>query len=376
MKLNKIHISEPHYNQSISKYVNEAFSRNEISSYGENITQFETSIQDYLQTKKEVVALNSGTSAIHLALLQLGVGKGDEVICQSFTFCASANPIVYLGANPVFVDSESDTWNMSPEYLEIAIKDRAKKGIKVKAIVFVHLFGMPAKVDQILAIANKYNIPTVEDAAEALGSSYKEKRCGTFGDFSVLSFNGNKIITASSGGALICNTLEQKKKTTYYATQARDEEQHYQHSKIGYNYRLSNICAGIGRGQMEVLENRIKSRRDINRFYQNLFKDALGVSVFTEGKMASSNYWLTCILIDDDICSFTKEDLQKAMATEGIETRPLWKPMHLQPAYKSAIYYGSNQSESLFNRGLCLPSSSSLKSEDIERISDLIKSII
>lgn len=356
-------------------YIKEAFDTNWIAPLGPNVTGFEKDLQTYLNEDVNVAALSSGTAAIHLALVQLGVGIDDEVICQTFTFSASANPITYQGAKPIFVDSEAETWNMCPIHLEEAIKARISKGKKPKAIIIVHLYGMPAKVDELLAVAIKYNIPVVEDAAEALGSIYKGRMCGTFGDFSVLSFNGNKIITTSGGGAMVCNTLEKKENTIFLATQARDQAPHYQHSQIGYNYRMSNISAGIGRGQMEVLDKHIKLRREMNTFYKELFKDTKEVTVFTEvNQNRFSNHWLSCIIIGEN-APFTKNELYHKMTEANIETRPLWKPMHLQPVFKNAPYYGSNISETLFNSGLCLPSGSNLTKQERERIYRVVESL-
>ena len=353
-------------------YVNEAFESNWIAPLGPNVTGFENDLESYLGKNKHIAGLSSGTAAIHLALVQLEVNQGDEVICQTFTFCGSANPIIYQGATPVFVDSENDTWNMCPNHLEEAIKDRISKGKKPKAIILVHLYGMPAKINELLAVAQKYKIPVIEDAAEALGSSYKGRKCGTFGDYSVLSFNGNKIITTSGGGALVCNTEEQKKQTIFYATQARDNASHYQHSKVGYNYRMSNISAGIGRGQMEVLDKHVGLRQKMNLFYKNLFKDINGVEVFKEpNENYESNHWLSCITIEND-SDFSKADFQSAMSEANIETRPLWKPMHLQPVFKDLPYFGNNESETLFNKGLCLPSGSNLTDDDRDRIFNVV----
>ncbi|MDN4753738.1 DegT/DnrJ/EryC1/StrS family aminotransferase [Porphyromonadaceae bacterium W3.11] len=325
-----------------------------------------------------VVALSAGTAALHLGLVQLGVTAGDEVICQSFTFSASANPIVYQGATPIFIDSEEDTWNMSPVLLEEAIKDRiAKTGKKPKAIIPVHLYGMPAKMDDILEIANRYGIPVLEDAAEALGSRYKGRACGTFGDYAALSFNGNKIITTSGGGALICPTEQAAKRVMFYATQSRDQAPHYQHSHIGYNYRLSNVSAGIGRGQMLVLEQHVARRREINNLYRALLKDVPGLSFQTNPSSDfDSNYWLTSIVIDPEKAGFSREDVRLRMEEENIETRPLWKPMHLQPVFADAPYYGDGTSERLFGDGLCLPSGSTLTDDDIKRVAGIILEMV
>lgn len=355
------------------QYVQEAFDHNWVAPLGKNVDEFEIAIQDFLEGNKHAAALSSGTAALHLALIQLGVGFGDEVICQSFTFSASANPIAYLGATPVFIDSDKSNWNMSPEFLEIAIRDRIKNHKKPKAVIVVHLYGMPAMMDEILEICNRYEIPLVEDSAESLGSTYKGKKCGTFGEFALLSFNGNKIITTSGGGALIANTLEQKAKTIFLSTQARDNAPHYQHSEIGYNYRLSNISAGIGRGQMEVLTDRVEQRRANHDFYKKLFSEIEAVSIFTETSADFySNHWLTSITINNDITEKTTLDLMTAFAEKNIETRPLWKPMHLQPVFKDCPYYGENIAEELFNQGLCLPSGSNLTNDDKKRIYDVI----
>lgn len=356
-------------------YIKEAFDTNWIAPLGPNVTGFENDLESYLKEDVNVAALSSGTAAIHLALVQLGVSSGDEVLCQSMTFSASANPIAYQGATPVFIDSEPETWNMCPVHLETAIKDRIAKGKTPKAIIIVHLYGMPAKMDELLAVANKYEIPVVEDAAEALGSTYKGRKCGTFGDYSILSFNGNKIITTSGGGAMVCNTLKKKQNTIFLATQARDQAAHYQHSQIGYNYRMSNISAGIGRGQMEVLDKHIGLRRSMNAFYKELFENIKGVFVFTEpNEHLFSNHWLSCIVINND-APFTKEDLFNKMLEANIETRPLWKPMHLQPVFKTAAYYGEKVSETLFTNGLCLPSGSNLTQKERDRISQVINSL-
>ncbi|MDG1715019.1 aminotransferase class I/II-fold pyridoxal phosphate-dependent enzyme [Lacinutrix sp.] len=371
----KIWLSSPHMGGNEQNYIKEAFDTNWIAPLGPNVTGFEKDIETYLKEDMHVAALSSGTAAIHLALVQLGVDIDDEVICQTFTFSASANPIIYQGATPIFIDSESETWNMCPIHLEEAIKARISKGKKPKAIIIVHLYGMPAKVDELLAVAIKYNIPVVEDAAEALGSTYKGRKCGTFGDYSILSFNGNKIITTSGGGAMVCNTKEKKKNTIFLATQARDEAIHYEHSQIGYNYRMSNISAGIGRGQMEVLDKHIKLRREMNTFYKELFKDTKEVTVFTEvNQNRFSNHWLSCIIIGEN-APFTKNELYHKMTEANIETRPLWKPMHLQPVFKNAPYYGSNISETLFNSGLCLPSGSNLTKQERERIYRIVESL-
>lgn len=369
----KIYLSSPHMGGSELDFVKEAFHTNWIAPLGPNVSQFESLLEQYLQSGSHVAALSSGTSAIHLALIILGVGNGDEVLCQSMTFSASANPILYQGATPVFVDSEEETWNMCPELLETAIKDRLAKGKKPKAIVAVHLYGMPYKVTALRAIANKYDIPIVEDSAEALGSSYNGQKCGTFGDISILSFNGNKIITTSGGGALVSKKLAHKNKAIFLATQARDDAPHYQHSEIGYNYRLSNVSAGIGCGQMEVLDKHVSLRRDMNLFYQDLFKDVNEIEVFKEtNEKVYSNHWLSCITFTNTTAKLNPEALRTFLLTENIEARPLWKPMHLQPVFKDAPSYVNGVGKRLFETGLCLPSGSNLNDADRSRITETI----
>lgn len=356
-------------------FIREAFDSNWVVPLGPNVDGFEQDLAHFVGQDKEVVALSSGTSALHLALIQLGVKAGDEVICQSFTFAASANPITYLGATPVFIDSEPYTWNMDPDLLEEAIQDRkAKTGNYPKAIVPVHLYGMPAQMDEINQIAKKYGIPVLEDAAEALGSQYNDRYCGTFGKFGVLSFNGNKMITTSGGGALICESKAEAGKTKFYATQARDNAPHYQHTEIGYNYRMSNICAGIGRGQMTILESHLARRREIHTFYLEKLSDLPGITVFDNPSSAfHSNFWLTCILVEPKLAGFTREDVRLAMEAANIETRPLWKPMHLQPVFANAPYYGNGVAGHLFETGLCLPSGAGLTDEDLLRVVEVIK---
>jgi len=357
------------------QYIKEAFDTNWVAPLGPNVTGFEQDLEQFLNDDVHIAALSSGTAAIHLGLVLLGVQAGDEVICQSFTFSASANPILYLGATPVFIDSEPETWNMCPVALEEAITDRISKGKMPKAIIPVHLYGMPFKADEIRAVADKYGIPILEDSAEALGSTYKGRNCGTFGDIAALSFNGNKIITTSGGGALVAQSKAIKDKTVFLATQARDAAPHYQHSEIGYNYRLSNICAGIGRGQMEVLGKHINLRRQMHEFYVDLFKNVKEVTVFTEANSDYfSNHWLSCIVLDSQALGRTSTDLRIALEQENIECRPLWKPMHLQPIFEKYPYYGGNISEQLFENGLCLPSGSNLNENDKMRISSALKS--
>ena len=370
----KIWLSSPHMGGNEQKYVNEAFESNWIAPLGPNVTGFEQDLETYLGNNVFVGALSSGTAALHLALILLKVKVGDEVICQSMTFSASANPIVYQGAIPIFVDSERDTWNICPNALETAIKERISKGRKPKAIIAVHLYGMPFKVDEIRTIANKYEIPIIEDSAEALGSAFKGQKCGTFGDISILSFNGNKIITTSGGGAIITKNELLKNEAVFLATQARDNAPHYQHSKIGYNYRLSNICAGIGRGQMEILDSHIEKRREMHQFYKNVFVKQEGITIFSEpDEDYYSNHWLSAIIVNSEKNNGkSSEDLRLQLENENIESRPLWKPMHLQPVFKNAPYYGGSVSEELFNNGLCLPSGSNLNSDDVARIKSVL----
>lgn len=372
MKNNRIYLSLSEQSGFEQDYIQKALQTNWITSGGPNVDEFESVLENYLDEKLFVSALNSGTSAIHLALVLLGVKEGDEIICQTMTFSASANPILYQGAIPVFVDSELDTWNICPEYLEAAIKDRIKKGKKPKAIIAVHLYGTPYKVDEIHAIADKYDIPIIEDSAEALGSSYKGKKCGSFGDFGVFSFNGNKIITTSSGGALVTNSKELKEKAIFYATQSKDDAVHYQHSQIGYNYRMSNICAGVGLGQMKILDKNVGSRRKTNIFYKEIFMDIEGVDVFESiNENYFSNYWLSTILVEP-YKNRNKESLRLALENANIESRPLWKPMHLQPIFEKYPYYGNKIAKNLFEKGLCLPSGSNLSIEDRKRIREVI----
>lgn len=380
----KIWLSLAHMGGREQEFIQEAFDTNWVVPLGPNVNAFEKALRDFLigngklkveNEGKQVVALSAGTAALHLGLILLGIGEGDEVICQSFTFSASANPIAYQGATPVFVDSEEDTWNMDPVLLEEAIKDRLEKtGRLPKAIIPVHLYGMPGKLDEILEVAGRYNIPVLEDSAEALGSEYKGRKCGTFGEYAALSFNGNKIITTSGGGALVCPSEERAKRALFYATQAREQAPHYQHEKIGYNYRMSNICAGIGRGQMFVLEEHVARRREIHDLYVKLLDGVKGVKVMCqpEGGDFNSNYWLTCITVDQEEAGFTREDVRLALDGDNIESRPLWKPMHLQPVFKEAPFYGNGTSEWLFEIGLCLPSGSMLTDQDIERVAKVI----
>lgn len=396
------------------KYIQEAFDTNWVVPLGPNVNGFEQDLKEFCGVDgKEVVALSAGTAAVHLALLACGVGAGDEVLVQSFTFCASSHPVTYLGATPVFVDSEPDTWNMDPELLEKAIVDRmAATGKKPKAIVPVYLYGMPSKLDKIMAVAEKYDIPVIEDAAEGLGSRYNGQVCGTFGRYGVLSFNGNKMITTSGGGALICPDAEAKQKIMFYATQARESYPYYQHEEIGYNYRMSNICAGIGRGQMTVLDEHIEHHRKLFRLYKELLKDVEGVTLHENPSAEfDSNFWLNTVLLDEDLkvkgeekayaeviqgavggaagvthqakSSHTEcepnrnvEAMRVALDAAGIESRPLWKPMHLQPVYKNNPAYVNGVSEALFKRGLCLPSGPMVTEDDVRFIVETMKGAV
>jgi len=413
----RIYLSPPHMSGKELSYINEAFDQNWIAPLGPNVDNFEKDLAAYCGVK-HAAALSSGTAAIHLALIMLGVGPGDYVICQSFTFSATANPIIYQGATPVFIDSEPDTWNMDPDLLELAILDiinnkinenkdqtiskksdfgtrdarREKQRIQLseshltsrvsrpdnlpKAIIPVHLYGTPANMDRILAVAAKYDIPVIEDAAEALGSSYKGRMAGSMGKMGVLSFNGNKIITTSGGGALLSDDEDLIKKARFLATQARDAAPHYQHSQIGYNYRMSNIVAGIGRGQMEVIDERVKKRRETYAWYRENLKDVKGISFPPDpGPDYFSNRWLTTILIDPLLAGFNREDLRQALENENIESRPLWKPMHLQPVFENAPAFLNGNAEQLFNTGLCLPSGSSMTDKERNKILDVISQI-
>ena len=369
----RILLSLAHMGGTEKNWVDEAFRTNWIVPLGPNVDEFEHRLEKYLNHGK-LVALSAGTAALHLGLVMLGVEKDDEVICQSFTFSASANPICYQGAKPVFVDSEPETWNMCPIALEQAIIDRKKvTGKYPKAIIPVHLYGMPAKMDEINAIAQKYNIPILEDAAEALGSRYKGQMCGTLGNYGALSFNGNKIITTSGGGALICPNEETAQRVKFYATQARENRPYYYHEVIGYNYRMSNVCAGIGCGQMDVLAEHVARRQEIHDIYKSGLSNIEGLTILDNPNSDyQSNFWLTTILISPKMGK-TPDEIRIALDKEKIETRLLWRPMHMQPIYHDAPYYGSNVAETLFNQGLCLPSGSSLTDEDIHRVIYAIK---
>ena len=375
MANNKILLCLAHMSGQEMKYIQEAFDTNWVVPLGPNVNAFEEDLEHLCGEGKHVVALSSGTAAIHLALVNLGVGPGDEVICQSMTFSASANPITYQGATPVFVDSERDTWNMDPNLLEEAIKDRiAKTGRKPKAMIPVYLYGMPAKIDDIMEIARRYEIPVVEDSAEAFGSRYRGRLCGTFGEFGIMSFNGNKMITTSGGGALICPDEATKKKTMFYATQSREPAPYYLHKEIGYNYRMSNICAGIGRGQMTVLDEHLAHHRHLCDRYVELLGDIDGITVHTHADDRSdSNYWLNTILVDPVRTGVDYEAIRQHLETCDIESRPLWKPMHTQPVFAGAPSYVNGVSEELFTMGLCLPSGPWVKDDDVERVAREIK---
>jgi len=373
--MNKIWLSSPHMGGNEMKYVQEAYDTNWVAPLGPNVNEFEKELASYLSANG-VAALSSGTAALHLALIMLGVQRGDEVICQSFTFSASANPIAYQGAIPVFVDSESETWNMDPVLLEEAITDRIKREKKPKAIIVVHLYGMPAKMEEILTIANRYEIPVIEDAAEALGSSYRGQGCGSIGTIGILSFNGNKIITTSGGGALVSNSIDYVEKSRFLSTQARDNAPHYQHTQIGYNYRMSNIVAGIGRGQLEVLPSRIEARRANNGFYRELLKGYDYISFQNEPMGHYSNYWLTSIIVGNNDRNIDRERIRLSLEKANIETRPLWKPMHLQPVFTKCSSYLNGVSERFFKDGLCLPSGSNLTDDERNRISKALKEIL
>lgn len=394
MSNKKIWLSSPHMGGSELDYIQKAFEENWISPLGPNVDGFEQDLSDYTGIP-HVAALSSGTSAIHLSLVLLGVEAGDEVLCQSMTFAASANPVTYRGARPVFVDSEADTWNMDPELLKQAIEDRIKEsGKKPKAIIPVHLYGMSGRISEIMEIAGEYNIPVIEDAAESLGSHINGKMTGTFGNLGVLSFNGNKIITTSGGGAIVSDNEEYIKKARFLATQARDDAPHYQHSEIGYNYRMSNISAGIGRGQMEVLDERVAQRRAVHEYYFEALKGTWlklgirnsklgirnssqrGIYFLKEPEGYFSNRWLTTIIVNPEEAGVSREDIRLELEEENIQARPLWKPMHMQPVFKDALFYGNGLSEWLFEYGLCLPSGSNLEEEDLKRVVGVIRSVL
>ena len=371
MNSKRILLSPPHMGGTEQTYIAQAFQDNWIAPTGPHIDLFENRLVDFLDEKSQVVALNSGTAAIHLGLQLLGVQKGDVVLCQSLTFIASVNPVLYLGATPVFIGSEKETWNLCPIALEEAILNQLNKGIQPKAIAVVHLYGMPAKMNEISTISKKYNIPILEDAAEALGSSYYNQPCGTFGDFGVLSFNGNKIITTSGGGALLCHSEAVKKKAVFLATQAKEDAVYYEHTQVGYNYRMSNISASIGLGQLEVLSEHIQHRKQNHHFYKQLFENLSQVTLHQElSENFISNHWLTVI----QLASFEqREALRLHLEKYNIESRPVWKPMHLQPLFQDNLYFGDDLADKLFDNGLCLPSGSNLSEEDKNCIKEAIE---
>ena len=371
MNSKRILLSPPHMGGTELTYIAQAFQDNWIAPAGPHIDLFENRLVDFLDQKSQVVALNSGTAAIHLGLQLLGVQKGDVVLCQSLTFIASVNPVLYLGAIPVFIGSEKETWNLCPIALEEAILNQLNKGIQPKAIVVVHLYGMPAKMNEIITISKKYNIPILEDAAEALGSSYTNQPCGTFGDFGVFSFNGNKVITTSGGGALLCHSEAVKKKAVFLATQAKEDAVYYEHTQVGYNYRMSNISASIGLGQLEVLSEHIQHRKQNHHFYKQLFENLSQVTLHQEpSENFISNHWLTVI----QLASFEqREALRLHLEKYNIESRPVWKPMHLQPLFQDNLYFGDDLADKLFDNGLCLPSGSNLSEEDKNCIKEAIE---
>ena len=375
MEIKQIYLSIAHPSGKEKQYISEAIDSNWITTVGPQISKFEKALETYLQTPKPVVTLNSGTAALHIALIDLNIGSGDEVICQDLTFVATINPVKYVQAKPILVDSEKDTWNISPDLLEETIKDRIKKtGKKPKAIIVVDLYGMPSRLPEIMQIAASYEIPLIEDAAESLGSYIKidgqKKFCSTFGDCGYLSFNGNKIITASTGGALICSDEAQAARIRFLSGQAKDPAPHYQHSQLGYNYNLSNICAAIGLAQMEVLQEHVDRRREINSLYRSELSILPELEFQNEPDGYFSNYWLTCVLFPNEVL---RNKVKKHLEMNRIESRPIWKPMHLQPLYKDLPYYGADSGEDFFTRGLCLPSSSILSDDDIIHITTLIK---
>ena len=371
MNSKRILLSPPHMGGTEQTYIAQAFQDNWIAPTGPHIDLFENRLVDFLDEKSQVVALNSGTAAIHLGLQLLGVQKGDVVLCQSLTFIASVNPVLYLGATPVFIGSEKETWNLCPIALEEAILNQLNKGIQPKAIVVVHLYGMPAKMNEIITISKKYNIPILEDAAEALGSSYTNQPCGTFGDFGVFSFNGNKVITTSGGGALLCHSEAVKKKAVFLATQAKEDAVYYEHTQVGYNYRMSNISASIGLGQLEVLSEHIQHRKQNHHFYKQLFENLSEVTLHQEpNEDFISNHWLTVI----QLASFEqREALRLHLEKYNIESRPVWKPMHLQSLFQGNLYFGDDLADKLFDNGLCLPSGSNLSEEDKKCIKEAIE---
>lgn len=367
MNKKRIYLSSPHMGDKEFEFVKEAFETNWIAPVGPHVDMFEKEFCEATGARY-ATAVSSGSAAIHLALILLGIRAGDEVICSTLTFAASANPIIYQGATPVFIDSEPVTWNMDCNCLEDAIRDRIRKGKRPKAVIIVHLYGQSANMNPIMNLCNQYNIPLIEDAAESLGAYYKERHTGTFGKFGIFSFNGNKIITCSSGGMLVSDDEDLIRKAKFLATQARDPAPHYQHSHIGYNYRLSNVLAGIGRGQLRILTERVQARRDNFDFYKRELGGLPGIQFMPEAEFGRSNRWLTCLTLDPSGCGSTREDMRLALEAENIESRPVWKPLHLQPVFQNCPYYGSDVAEELFNKGLCLPSGSNLSRDDLQRV--------
>ncbi|MBW7897505.1 MAG: aminotransferase class I/II-fold pyridoxal phosphate-dependent enzyme [Candidatus Brocadia sp. BROELEC01] len=367
MNKKRIYLSSPHMGDKEFEFVKEAFETNWIAPVGPHVDMFEKEFCEATGARY-ATAVSSGSAAIHLALILLGIRAGDEVICSTLTFAASANPIIYQGATPVFIDSEPVTWNMDCNCLEDAIRDRIRKGKRPKAVIIVHLYGQSANMNPIMNLCNQYGIPLIEDAAESLGAYYKERHTGTFGKFGIFSFNGNKIITCSSGGMLVSDDEDLIRKAKFLATQARDPAPHYQHSHIGYNYRLSNVLAGIGRGQLRILAERVQARRDNFDFYKRELGGLPGIQFMPEAEFGRSNRWLTCLTLDPSGCGSTREDMRLALEAENIESRPVWKPLHLQPVFRNCPYYGSGVAEELFNKGLCLPSGSNLSRDDLQRV--------
>lgn len=372
----RLYLSPPHLGRHELNYLHKAIEDNWVAPTGPNLDGFERDICEFTGAQ-HCVALTSGTAAIHLGLRLLGVGPGDEVLCPSFTFVATANPILYLGATPIFIDSEAETWNICPERLREALEDRQRQGRRPKALILVHLYGMPAKLREILALAAEFEVPILEDAAEALGARYQGQPLGTFGEVGVFSFNGNKILTTSGGGALVTNNTEWALKSRFWATQAKDDAPYYQHSELGYNYRLSNLLAGIGRGQMELLESRVKKRREIFAWYTKHLASLPGITLGpTEPVGAHSNRWLTCLLLNPAEITVSPEQLRKHLETRNIESRPLWKPLHLQPLFGTTPSFGGNICEKLFNQGLCLPSGSAMTDADLQRVAEAVQDVI
>lgn len=373
----KIWLSPPHMGGEEEAYIKQAFDLNWIAPSGVNVAGFENDLETYLKEDSHIACVSSGTAAIHIGLILAGIQRGDTVLCQSFTFAASANPITYVGAHPVFVDSERETWNICPVALENAIESEMEKGNNPRALIMVHSYGMPANMTEILKITKKHKIILIEDSAEALGSSYKGQKCGTFGDYGILSFNGNKIITTSTGGALVCRKEQDKQRAIFLTSQAKEQASHYQHSEVGYNYQMSNVLAGIGRGQIQVLDRNIALRKKMHQFYLDIFSDVEGIEVLKEPtKDYDSNHWLSCIVVDQSVTGFSNEDIRLELLSYNIESRPLWKPMHMQPVFESCEYYGGNVAGDLFRDGLCLPSGSNVTDEDRKRIKKALDKVL